>query len=224
MKKLDLKGGKNVKLSPSNVNLLLAVAGILVLLLGYFVGYKNLSEKNDAVASELDTRSAYLTELKAYYDNLAVYDKGKKEAMENLDKNLEKLPAGIKNEDYLLYMIKLHDDIGIEMNNVSFSDDEQITVFNTMINGKMTEVTGFRATSSSNAAMTYEQLKNYIDYVYNRSDSLTYVNSVTVNYDASAAKLNTSFNLSKYYIKYQDCEYKPVPAASVPLGRPNLFS
>lgn len=213
----------NKTLSPRDVQVLCVVAGLIVLLLVYFVVYSRFSEKNDALESEIDTRGQYLNELKGYYDNLPVYQKGTADAKVNISRNLEKLPKGIKNEDFLLYDVALHDNFDLDLRTVAFNGDEAISQFDTVVNDVTVPVTGFVATTTTNAKMTYEQFKEFLDYIYVDTNEVTFINSCSLTYDSEDTGLQTSFSISKYYIDYENAEYKPVACPDVPLGVQNLF-
>ena len=211
------------KLFLGNLNLVLAIVGVFVLLISYLVGYQNLSTLNTEMNSKLSERSSYLTQLKEYYGNIAKYKASVTTAKGNIAKNLSRLSNGIKEEDFLLYLMNANKEIGGNLSSVSFTDPEKILDFETMINDKSTAVSGFRTSTTSTSTMTYDQLKRFLAYVYDGSKAITYVDSVSITYNGESATLNTVWNLSKFFITYENSEYKPIPAPEVALGKKNLF-
>lgn len=211
------------KLFLGNLNLVLAIVGVLILLISYLVGYQNLSTLNKEMDSKLSERSSYLTQLKEYYGNISKYRVSVLAAKENITKNLSRLPCGIENEDFLLYLMEVNDATGAKLSSVSFEPSETVVEFETIINEKTTAITGFRTGTTSSSAMDYEQLKNYLKYIYDENKPITFVDSVSITASGESSSLNTVFNISKYYIDYDGAEYSPVKAPDVALGKKNLF-
>ncbi len=207
----------------SNLNLVLAFAGILILVIAYLTGYQNLSTLNTDMESKLKERTAYLEELKGYYENLSEYRASVVTSKDDIAKNLSRLPCGIENEDFLLYLMEVNKATGANLSNISFSDNSAIAEFNTMINGKNTKVTGFRTATTSSSRMKYDQLKAFLTYIYDESKPITFIDSVSATYSADDGALSTVFNISKYFIKYDGSEYNPVKAPDVAIGKTDLF-
>lgn len=211
------------KLFLGNLNLVLAIIGVFILIISYLSGYQNLATLNADMEKKLSERSSYLTQFKEYYGNIAMYKSSVSESKENISKNLSRLPCGIEDEDFLLYLIEINKEVGGRLQNVGFSDPELISEFETMINDKKTSVSGFRTSTTTTSSMTYEQVKKYLAYVYDEDRALTYVDSVSITYSGEGSSLNTSWHLSKFFIDYEGSEYKPVAAPDVAYGKKDLF-
>lgn len=211
------------KLVLGNLNLVLAIVGVAILVVTYLVGYQNLSTLNTEMEAKLSERSGYLSQLKEYYSNISSYRTSVSEAKGNIAKNLSRLPCGIENEDFLLYLMEVNKSVGGYLSNISFTEPEMISEFETVVDDKTIAVSGFRTATSSASTMNYDQLKKYLAFVYDENRSLTYVDSVSVTYSGEGTKLNTVWSLSKFFIKYEESEYKPVPAPEVPIGKMDLF-
>ncbi len=207
----------------SNLNLVLAFVGIIILVIAYLTGYQNLSTLNTDMEAKLKERSEYLEELKGYYSNLSEYRASVVTSRDNITKNLSRLPSGIENEDFLLYLMEVNKETGANLSNISFEDSMPIAEFSTMINGKKTNVTGFRTGTTSTSRMKYDQLKSFIAYIYDENKPITFIESVSATYNGDDASLNTIFNISKYFITYDGSEYKPVKAPDVAIGKKDLF-
>lgn len=211
------------KLFLGNLNLVLAIVGVVILLITYVAGYQNLSTLNTEMETTLNERTEYLTKLKEYYGNISKYRASVSDSKENISKNLSRLPCGIKDEDFLLYLMELNKETGAKLSSVSFESAESVAEFETIINEKMTAVTGYRTGTTSSSTMNYEQFKKYLAYVYDEKKPITYIDSVTVTASGEDSSLNTVFNISKYYINYEGAEYEGVKAPDVALGKTNIF-
>ena len=210
-------------LSLRDVNMILVVVGLILLVATYFLVFRSFSEKNAELDTQYTERSAHLKELQGYYDNLKTYEKGTSDGKVNISKNLSRLPRGINSEDFLVYIMDSTDKVQAELNSVSFNESSEISTFSTVVDGKKQECKGYQMSASFNAQMNYTQLKNYLDFVYNQSENVTFVDSFVVSYNAESAKLNTTFGLSKYFITYDGSEYIPVPVPDVPIGVSDPF-
>jgi hypothetical protein len=211
------------KLSLRDVNMILVVVGLVILVATYFLVYQNYSAKNAELDSQLTEREAHLKELQGYYENLKTYEKGTADGKVNIASNLSKLPRGIKSEDFLVYIMDSTAEVNADVNSVNFLNESEIATFSTVVDGNKKECKGFQTRASFTGQMNYEQLKNYLDYVYNQSDKVTFVDSFVVTYNGGNAKLDTSFSLSKYYITFDGSEYTPVPVPDVSIGVDNPF-
>lgn len=211
------------KLSKRDINMLLvAVAGIIVVA-AYFLVFSGYREKNEALTNQISERNTILTELQGYYENLNAYEKGSQESKASTEKNLRRLPRGIATEDFLVYIMDSTNEVNAKLRSVSFETDSEISQFNCMVDNKMQAVTGYRAGASFNARMNYSQLKNYLTYIYEETDKVTFVDSFSVTFDAAESKLETNFKLSKYYITFDGAQYEPVPVPDVKIGIADPF-
>ena len=211
------------KLSLRDVNMILVVVGLVILVATYFLVYQNFSAKNAELDSQLTEREDHLKELQGYYDNLKEYERGTSEGKVNIAANLSKLPRGIQSEDFLVYIMESTDSVNADLFSVNFNDQNQISTFSTVIDGHKKECQGYQVSASFNGQMNYAQLKSYLDYVYNQSDNITFVDSFVVTYNGENAKLNTTFALSKYFITFDGSEYIPVPVPDVAIGIDDPF-
>ena len=115
------------------------------------------------------------------------------------------------------------DEVKAILNSVNFQNESEISTFSTVVDGKKKECKGYQVSASFNAQMNYEQLKNYLDYVYNQSENVTFVDAFTVTYNAESTDLSTNFGLSKYFITFDGSEYVPVPVPDVSIGIDDPF-
>lgn len=211
------------KLSARDINMILVVVGLVLLVAVYFLVYQSYSTKNTELSGKITERQAHLTELQGYYDNLKSYEKGTAEGKANISSNLDKLPLGIKSEDFLVYIMDSTKSVNATLSSVEFKDEAQVSTFSTVVNNKKKECTGYQVNASFNGVMNYAQLKNYLDYVYNQSEGVTFVKSFSAAYNAEASDLNVSFDLAKYYITYDGSVYSPVAMPDVNIGIDDPF-
>ncbi|MBQ6265914.1 MAG: hypothetical protein IJK60_10750 [Clostridia bacterium] len=228
------EGSSKKKLTWREYNLILTVLGIALVLAAYFLGYSKYSEKNTELEGEIGTRSAYLSELNDCYNNLATYEAGIADAKKNISDNLAKLPvsgidangkkqAGINDEDFLLYLMEANRSVGADLQTVDFQSSSLMAQFDCYVGDEVKKVTGYRTGTTSTGVLTYNQLKDYLRYIYERTNNTTFVDSISIAYEAETARLNSSVSLSKYYVDYADSDYSAPAVPNVPIGTGNPF-
>jgi len=222
------------KLTWREYNLILTVLGIAIVLAAYFLGYSKSSEKNTALEEEIGTRKAYLTELNDCYNNLTNYESGIAQAKANITKNLSKLPvsgkdandkkqAGINDEDFLLYLMEANKAVGADLQTVDFQSSSLIAQFDCYVGDQVKNVSGYRTGTTSSGVLSYNQLKEYLRYIYEKTNNTTFVDSISISYEAESAKLNSTVSLSKYYVDYEDADYSAPVVPNVPIGTSDPF-
>lgn len=214
---------KKFTMTESNINLLLAIAGVAIFLVAYLLGYNNLSAKNAELDTQIAERGAYLEQLKVYLENIQTYEAGIIESENTINTCLKRLPTGIKPEDFLLYMVDLHGAQNLKLPSVSVSGEEVVSDFTTMVDGHAVNMTGMRVGATTSTTMTYAQLKKYVSDIYDTNKPVTFLNSITISGSGDSNELACSISLSKYYVTYEGSVYEPYPAPSVPMGTDNPF-
>ena len=225
--KLDFSAlkGKGKQLSKRDINFVLAAAAFLILIAAYMLGYQSLKESTESKQAKLEEETAYLTQLQEYQANLSKYESEIKGASEEIALSIKRLPVGFKNEDFLLCMMKADEEIGSNMSSISYNGVDHISDFATYVGADgYKNVQGYRTTASASLTMTYEQFKNYLDYIYDPDHDYTFLDSVSLSYNSENEMLSTVFNISKFYIEYEGGVYQGEPGYDVRLGTENPFA
>ena len=228
------EGSAKKKLTWREYNLIFTVLGIAIVLASYFLVYSKYTEKNAALESEIGTRSSYLTELNDCYNNLATYEDGIATAKKNISDNLAKLPvsgtdtngkkqAGINDEDFLLYLMEANKAVGADLQTVDFQSSSLIAQFDCYVGDEVKNVSGYRTGTTSSGVLSYNQLKEYLRYIYEKTNNTTFVDSISISYEAQTAKLNSTVSLSKYFVDYADSDYSAPDVPNVPIGTADPF-
>ncbi|MCR5522208.1 MAG: hypothetical protein K6F64_01035 [Clostridia bacterium] len=223
--KLDLINGlkEGKKLSPRDIQMVIVIAGLVILIAVYVLVFNNYNAKNTELTAKLEERNAFLTELKGYYDNLDTYKAGVNNAKESIAANLARLPAGINEEDFLIYALDSLDAVGASLMDISFNGNSEVSELTVVSKDKSGPGMGCVSAVTITSNMTYDQMKQYLDYIYEETEDITFINNVSYTYDAENATLQTTFNLAKYYIDSEVYEYEPVPLPGVNTGTDNPF-
>ncbi len=204
-------------------NIIYLVFGIFIFILVYMFGFQTLQSTNLDLQSKIDTQSKYVNELKGYYNNIQTYETGIANDKKDIDEALSTLPAGINSEDFLMYIKLMCENEGLNLVSVSFSDDSFVGEFPCVVDEKSVTLTGVHAGADFSAnGCTYAELKNVLNYIYERTREVTFIDSIGIQYNENA-NLDVTFRLSKYYATYDGSEYIPVPVPFVDQGTSNPF-
>jgi hypothetical protein len=203
-------------------NILLLVIGIAIFLGAYTLGFQKIQEKTAAVQTECGKQSAYVNELKNYYNNIGTYEKGIEESQTTIDGILVTLPRGIKTEDFLMYIKTMNEDLGTRLKSTHFNADSFLGEFPCVVDGKSVTIQSYRSGATFTSDMTYAQFKESLKYLYEQTKQITFLEKVGLTYDSENALLQTNYEISKYYITYEGGEYVfvPVPDTSLGVGDP----
>ncbi len=199
-------------------NIILLIIGIFIFILSYTMGFQKIQEKTAAVQAEVDSQASYVTILKDYFNNIQSYQNGIAADKEAINLNLSHLPKGIKTEDFLMYIKNMNENLGCSLESVRFEDDSFIGEFSCVVDEKNVTAQSMHSGAQFTNYLTYAQAKNLLKYVYEETPEITFVDSVSLTYDAEIALLQGEFALSKFYITYEDAQYVPVPVPDVSLG------
>lgn len=215
-----------MKVSKRDIKLLLVLAGLLIFLGLYFGMFTRYQEKTAAVNASIGEMEPKLEELEGYYKNLSTDEQGVADAHKAIQNELEFYPAGIKDEDFLVSLLDMEKKIGFTMESVSFDAPSLLLQFPCAV-GQQSEETvvdmsAYRAGVVMTNQLTYPQLKQCIDYIYN-SPQRTALDSVSVSFNSETGKLTGSFSIAKYYLTWDGAKYTPANLPIVNKGVADLF-
>lgn len=211
------------KLTAKDINLILALVGVVVVVAVYLLVFQNFNTKNQELDAQIAEKQATYAELKECYHNLEDYQVGTEQSKKEIKNNLDRLPLGIASEDFLVYIMDSTSSVGASLTNVSFQDASELQSFSTVVDGSLVDVTGYEVGAGFNGTMTYAQLKEFLQIVYAEDSNITFIDSFSLTTNTEDAKLTVNFNLKKYYISYEGGEYIPVEMPYVSISTDNPF-
>ena len=220
MKDLNFKdlAAKWKNLPAKTKNLVMVMIGIAVFIAAYLLGFQKFQESTVAIQGEISEKSTYVSELKGYYDNVNTYKSGIELSKKDITSNLQKLPFGVKSEDFLMYVKTMNENLGSNLQNIRFGADNFIGEFGCTINEKNVTAQAMGASVDFSASMTYAQFKDMLKYIYTDTKEVTFIDQVSITYNSAELNLDTNVALSKFYIEFEGSEYTPVPVPNVPTG------
>ncbi len=207
-------------------NVILILLGLGIFLGVYFFLHIPFQNEANMLQTELRNKQSELEILETYSTNSVFYEQEIALAKEYISSQLPYYPADILEEDYLVWLLAQEAATGLQMETVTLQEDELLNQFDLMINldtePTSTSVEVYNVSAQIVSMMTYAQLKATLAYIYNDAHR-TYLDNLSLNYDASTATLSTTINLAKIIMQYPENVYQPFAMPNLPIGQPNLF-
>ena len=215
-----------MKISNKDAKLLYVVGGLLVFVLVYMYGFQPLQEKNAKLLSEIENLEKECDKLEIYYKNIDTYEAKIEEYREAVKQDLALFPAEIKEEDIVVYLLNLQEANDIDLMSIEFEEPIDIVNFYGMMDvegvDQTTRMNGQKIGTVATAELTYKELKDVLQYIYDTQTQTT-LEKVTVVYDEENDTLNGSLNFARYILNYEEAEYVPEILPDVAIGQEDLF-
>lgn len=216
-----------MKVSKRDQSMLLILLGLVVVLAAYFGIYNNFMGKANAAASENDELQSRLQELQDYHSNIPSYEDEIEKISEDVEKQISGFPSDVRSEDLIVYGNELEKKLGVSVSNMSFSAPELVSQFSIPEEdgNDGTTLVPYAALSTNmniSAEMTYRQMLDFINYIYNKSAHTT-LESMSVSYDGETGGLTGNAVMTKYFMSNSEYEYKPTTLPKFEQGTKNPF-
>ena len=215
-----------MKLAKRDLKLLLILAGLVIFLLLYLLVFNPAQTRLQEIEARSSQLTAQVQELETQYLQMAEYEAGIDAGRKNVRELLESFPGDVKEEDILSYLLTMEAKEGIHMESVTFNPPEIVQSFPAVLEQSgqdvAAEVDACRASTVMTGSLTYPQAKNVIDYFY-ASPRQTTLENATLTYNAESGQLTGTFQLAKYFIRWDGAEYIPERVPVVDIGLGDLF-
>lgn len=116
----------NTSISKKDLKLLLYTGGILILIVGYFLGWKHFQQKQETLSAESETLTQELNKLNDIYMNGENYKNQTAVCNTNIQQIYDSYPVEVKEEDAILYARDLEQEYDITISNVGIAKANQL--------------------------------------------------------------------------------------------------
>ena len=239
-----------MKVKKSEIQLLIAVIGILIAVCTYFLVYTKYNDLSDTLENQNTTLSSQVSTLETLDQHkeeyIAATDK-----MRNYITSFENCyPADILPEDSIMMIKTLEDATRTTVASISFGDDSEVVYAATQTaNATATEDTATTEETSDTAQTsgpiiteaaayadthmyevplsisiecTYNDFKGLVRYIYNLQERKS-IHGVSIGYNEENGMLSGNMNLSSYYLQGTDKIYSQPNINGVGLGVDTIF-
>ncbi len=211
--------------NPKVIALLLAVVAFVLF---YFLIYVRIQDETVKVSAYADTLQQEVTQLQYLESEIDVYEKEIEEATKYINQQMRRLPSGMKEEDYLMWMLEFERETGYDFDTISISEPAAFQEVVTAIDreGEYYEVlmNTYAYTTTTNSQLSYGMVKDVLDYIYDYP-TVALVDSVDIVYSGENPQkdLDTTFTITRVFAEHEYTEYEPVELPEFDLGVPNPF-
>lgn len=196
-----------MQLQKKDIKLIIVMVGVLILVVAYFVVYRNYDQQTQNLQSQIDSLQPELQQLREYDEHKQEYLDGTEAYKENMKSIMSSLPTSVWTEDQIMLARRMEEDLDITDTSESFADPIVVTQFKgTPLDdidnySDQVDMTSNKYQMTLAADMDYSQMKDFLDYVYDE-DYMTGLDSITMNYDAEKADLSVSAVINQYTLAY----------------------
>ena len=207
---------KKIKDQTQKKNLYYAI-GVLVLVLAYVLGFRNLQKVNEEQAtrvSELESQNAACSEMKKKQSE---NEEAIQQMQKEMDDILKTFPADVKEDDVILYANDVEQNQGMQFSATYFSQsnlEEAGQVSGYDLNARPVQYT-FSA--------GYDQFKNVLQRI-SEQDQTKSLSSLTLGYDMETGNLQGDMTINFYSIDGNDQKYKATDNPGISQGNQNPFA
>jgi len=215
-----------MKISKKDAKLLLVLLGIVIFIAGYLGVYNRYVAKTDELQTQINELKPQLEQLQEYESKRAEYEAGMKSAQDYVLTETARYPTTVRQEDQLLYAIKLRDQVGAKIGSVGFSEIAPVADLTGIRDqdGKSAFVplSAYVSNMNVNCSLTYDQMKKLVDFLYATPESTT-LESMSVSYDAETGSLTGAVSVNQYSVRSADDPYVAAEVPDVSRGAPDPF-
>lgn len=216
-----------MNISNKEKNLLFLVISIAAVCSAHFGAYAYFDAKTVANNAEIETSTTRLEALNTYVLKVPEYEKSIEDNQKLIESILDLYPQEVRTEEIIEYVLLAEDEIEMDITGVNFAElllvhqDRIVTQDNG--ENKLSTIAAFRNSFTLESELTYEQFKDFVDFVYD-TEEMTVVDNIAISFDSETGGLLSSSTLSKFFITDENYEYEPTDFPDVRIGQTDFFA
>ncbi len=211
--------------------LLCLLGSVLVVFLAYYFGFRNYTDKTEALETEINSLKVKYDDLRDKANNAQKY----KDDTENynilFDSGLSLYDSGFSQKATLMFTTELENELDVWLRTVSMPDAALIYTFGNVTSSNpsasgasvySTDMQGYRKTVTYSYECDYDTFKDLLAYILDY-DTVYTIDSVSCSYNEEEELMSGNITISQYAITGSDREYYESEIDSIDLGTKNLF-
>jgi hypothetical protein len=216
-----------MNISKRDTKMLLILFGIVIFVLCYFLIYLSYTDENNFLIEDIEDAEFEFMQLKAVEGRVAEYEEAIAASEEFILAAQSGYPADVRAADLIMYAVELQENVGIATGGITFIQPVDVMTVRGLeanANGTLSFIqrNAYRTGINMSVSLTYQQLKDLVDYVYNVSAKAS-VNSISVSYNSSTGLLYGNVVIHKNFLSSEDSEYVAAQIPDMRTGLPNPF-
>ena len=240
-----------MKVKKSEIQLLIAVIGVLIAVCTYFLVYSSFNEKSDALEAQNVTLSSQVATLEALDQRKADYIEATGKMQSYITNFENRFPADILPEDSIMMVKTLEDYTRTEVANIAFGSEAEV-VYTPAADAATTTADATVATDTTAAAATtaaspvstdgtayadthmyevplsisisctYDDFKGLVRYIYNQQERES-IQGVSISYNETDGMLTGNMTMNTYYLLGTDKVYSSPYIPDMQMGVDTIF-
>ena len=227
---------RKIKLSNSEVRLLLTLLACLMLAGAYFLSYQKNVELSEEIEAQNEEDRAYVELLESMIARRPQVEAQTEEYLQTIDDIIAKYPPDVPTEKAITIIQEIEDHTGASVNNISFSMGSMVAEVATANVAEAAEdgdaqnadtlaygsSIGYRDTLSMTYEAGYSDFKRMIAYIDGLTDRTT-IPSITASYNNGTGNIGGSITINMYYLTNTGREYDVPDITGINKGVPDIF-
>lgn len=223
-----------MKVKKSEIQLLIAVIGVLIAVCTYFLVYSSFNEKSDALEAQNVTLSSQVATLEALDQRKADYIEATGKMQSYITNFENRFPADILPEDSIMMVKTLEDYTRTEVANIAFGSEAEVVytpaadAATTAASPVSTDGTAYADTHmyevplSISISCTYDDFKGLVRYIYNQQERES-IQGVSISYNETDGMLTGNMTMNTYYLLGTDKVYSSPYIPDMQMGVDTIF-
>ena len=223
-----------MKVKKSEIQLLIAVIGVLIAVCTYFLVYSSFNEKSDALEAQNVTLSSQVATLEILDQRKADYIEATGKMQSYITNFENRFPADILPEDSIMMVKTLEDYTRTEVANIAFGSEAEVVytpaadAATTAASPVSTDGTAYADTHmyevplSISISCTYDDFKGLVRYIYNQQERES-IQGVSISYNETDGMLTGNMTMNTYYLLGTDKVYSSPYIPDMQMGVDTIF-
>ena len=223
---------RKVKLSDSELRLLLVFLAVLMLAGAYFLSFQKNVERAQEIEALNEEDRAFVELLESMVARRPEIEAQTEEYRQTIRDIIAKYPSYVPTEKAIEIIQQLENRTGVHMKSIGFSMaglvvslDGYSWVENEEGEFVSTDASsvGYRDTLSMSYEAKYDDFKNMVAYIDSLTDRTT-IPSITASYDNSTGNVSGAVTVNMYYLTETGKEYVEPDITGIRKGLSNIFT
>ena len=215
-----------MKITRRDLGVIMILVGILSVFLVYQMNFKDMQTQVEALQEEQKNLKTQIDDLQPVKDNAPFYTSMMERFKDELTDIVAEFPVNILYEDGIMYVVELEENEDFNVSIPSFTVSEAAVSQTVEGAGSLTGLTytlGQSTMSFSYTADSYQDMKDFVDYVYSDVDNKRTITNVSMVFDNTTGEVSGSVNINMYVMSDGSSAYEQIELPLDSLGVENIF-
>jgi myosin heavy subunit len=188
-----------MKITRRDLGVLMIIAGIIIAFLGYKMSFEPTQEEIEKLQSEQASIKNEIDSLQPLVKASDTYKANMKTMNENIEKIMSEFASDIWQEDNIMYVVEMLDKLNVKVPTFSAAAATEISSVEGTGNLAGKKYSFGRATiSASYTADSYDDMKEFINFVYSDKDVKRVIDSISMTFSPKDGTISGNASIFQY--------------------------